>query len=180
MPSPTAGHSSCCWMICVPNMIVFTAAGANRFNPREITGLMHLSIRDSVTSDLPLRTLSRRVARSLSEAEENGALPFQQVIREAQRPPSLDGGIQFLSHDGSSRTLQLGSSSLRPVELPVEESPFELSIAVSAAAPRLKITFAYRPTLYPSSGIEHLARQYAALLQSVAATPHATVRQLHM
>ncbi|PYJ57730.1 MAG: hypothetical protein DME24_18350, partial [Verrucomicrobia bacterium] len=137
-------------------------------------------IRDSVTSDLPMRTLSRRVARSLSEAEENGALPFQQVIREAQRPPSLDGGIQFLSHDGSSRTLQLGSSSLRPVELPVEESPFELSIAVSAAAPRLKITFAYRPTLYPSSGIEHLARQYAALLQSVAVTPHATVRELNM
>lgn len=139
-------------------------------------------IRDSVTADMPMRMLVRRVAHSLSEAEENGALPFEQVIREAlpDRPLARDGGIQFLSHDRTSRRLRLGSASLKPVELPVDESPFELSIGVSVITSCLKLAFEYRPGVYPSSGIKHLARQYAALLQSVAANPHATVRELKM
>ena len=40
------------------------------------------------------------------EAQENGSLPFEQVVRQAfpdRSSASLDGGIQFLSHDRAVR-----------------------------------------------------------------------------
>ncbi len=140
-------------------------------------------IRDEVTPNLPIRALAQRIARSLAEAQDNGALPFEHVLREAlpqSATVGLDGGIQFLSHDHTTRRLGLGRASVHPVEMPTEESPFELSVTVSSAAPRVKIAFEYRPTVYSASGIKRLARQYAALLQAVVASPDAAVGELTM
>jgi amino acid adenylation domain-containing protein/thioester reductase-like protein len=139
-----------------------------------------IMLRTRVTSGLPMRSLARRTAQSLLAAQKNGALPLDQIMRGTGRPFPLHGGIQFLSGDRTIRTLPLGSASLRVVELPTEESPFELSVSVSTATPRLKITFEFHPTVYPSSGINHLARQYAVLLGSVATTPRAKVGELNM
>jgi amino acid adenylation domain-containing protein/thioester reductase-like protein len=153
-------------------------ADQNLFGPLQNPVL----IRDRVTPEMSMRTLVRRVSRSLREAADHGALPFEQVLRDAlsERPVSSDGGIQFLRHDHTSRRLQLGSASLQPVELPAEESPFELSIAVSAAVSRVRIVFEYRPTIYPASGIEQLARQYETLLLSFAADPRLAVGELNL
>ncbi len=140
-------------------------------------------IRDEVSSDLPMRDLARRVARSLAEAQDNGALPFENVIREAlphSVPAGLDGGIQFLSHDRVANKLRLGKASIQLVEPSAEESPFELSIALSTTASRGRVVFEYRPSAYPAAGIERMAQQYLALLKSVVANPSATVGDLNL
>ena len=142
-------------------------------------------IRDVVSSDLRMRDLRlSAVARSLAEAQDNGALPFENVIREVAchfAPiAGLDGGIQFLSHDRAANKLRLGKASIHLLETPAEENPFELSIALSTTSSRGQVVFEYRPSAYPAPGIERLAQQYLALLKSVVANPSATVGDLNL
>lgn len=157
-----------------------TAAEQNIFGPLQNP----VFIRDEVTSDLSMRELSKRVARSLAEAQEHGALPIEQVLREASphRPATaaLEGGIQFLSHDYVAPKLRWGSAVIHPVEIGLEESPFALSIAVSSISSRVQIVFTYRSEACSGSGIRNLARQYATLLQSVAADLDVTAGGLNL
>jgi amino acid adenylation domain-containing protein/thioester reductase-like protein len=139
-------------------------------------------IRDEVTSDLSLRALVQQVARSLVEAQKHGALPFERVLQAALPSPSIarEGGIQFLSRDHDAQTFQLGDTSVHSIELPAQESPFELSVAVSLASPRVKIECEYQPTAYDASGIVCLMAQYAALLKAVVEAPSITVGELNL
>ncbi|HEY4281914.1 MAG TPA: amino acid adenylation domain-containing protein [Chthoniobacterales bacterium] len=159
---------------------------SNRFSPAEqnIFGPLQnpVLIRSKITADLSLRDLTQRIARSLSDAQANGALPFENVLREAlpQHSATLVGAIQFLSHDQTRHELKIGTAFLRPLELPPEISPFELSIGVSMAALRARINFEYRPAAYPSGAIKCLAQQYIALLQAVVKTPDAPIAELNI
>lgn len=140
-------------------------------------------IRDTITPGARMSDLARAVALSLGEAQDHGALPFERVLRETlphKAASGLDLGIQFLSHDRNTRAAKLGGAAVRPVELPLEESPFELTLAVSAASPRIKIAIDYRPDCYSERSVEQLARQYAAVLQSVVDSPGSAVGDLNL
>jgi amino acid adenylation domain-containing protein/thioester reductase-like protein len=159
---------------------------SNRLNPADQTLFGPLQnpvlIRDKVTSRHSLLALALQVARSLDEAQKHGALPFEHVLHSAlpQPSPVREGGIQFFSRDRAAQTFQLGDATAHFLDLPNQESPFELSVAVALASHRIKIEFEYQPAAYDTLGIECLMAQYAVLLQAVVAKPSATVGDLDL
>ena len=138
-------------------------------------------IRSRVASELSMRQFAQSVAASLIEAQANGAFPFENVlhgISSEQRNPYAR--VQFLSHDRSGYTTRLGSASVRLLESPPEESPFELSVAVSAASARIRIGFEYQTAAYTAAGIRCLSDQYAALLHSLTRNPGLAIGKLNI
>lgn len=154
-----------------------TQADQNIFGPIQNPVL----IRNRVTSDVSMRQFAQKVAASLIEAQANGAYPFEQVMHQiSSEHRNQFGRLQFLSYDRSGRTGRLGSAVVRLLEIPAEESPFELSVGVSVATSRIKIGFEYQTTAYRAPGIRCLAEQYVALLEALAKNPGSAVGELNI
>lgn len=140
-------------------------------------------IRDQLNPRLSFRALARIVAQSLLSAQENGLLPFEHVVNTIGhdlKDPNFISHIQFLSHESSVQKLRLGRVRLMPIEIPVPESPFPLTVAATTTSSRAQFVFEYQTDAFSSCGIRRLAQQFATLLAAASANPDRPITKLPM
>lgn len=158
-------------------------AGRNR---AEIEGLLGffvntLVLRTDVSGCPGYRELLKRARKTALSAFANQDVPFERLVEELHPERNLDRTplvqVMFAFHPEPPPWNLAGIATQRePVDS--RTSKFDLTLFVSEADDKFRITFEYSTDLFDSGTIERMAGHFETLLRSMVADPDVPLSQL--
>jgi len=154
----------------------------------ELEGLVGLFI-----NTLPLRfqvepgqtflQVLEQVKQQALQAYEHHEYPFDQLVEEINPPRDLSRtpifSVMFqVLRDGEERFHEVAGLQMRPVELDVTSTKFDLQIDFVERPNTMECLLTYRSDLYKRDTVEGWMKHLHLLLQAITATPDATVESL--
>jgi len=135
-----------------------------------------LPMRASLSGDLPFRQFLGQVRETALGAYAHQDMPFDKLVEELQpeRNASHNPLVQvlFVMQNLRRHSLQLPGLEVGPFRVEVP-SKFDMAVFVEEAGKELNLNWLYDPDLFDAATIRRMFRQYAVLLESVAAQPDA-------
>jgi amino acid adenylation domain-containing protein/non-ribosomal peptide synthase protein (TIGR01720 family) len=130
-----------------------------------------LALRTNLSGDPTFRELLQRVREVCLGAYVHQELPFERLVEELQ--PERDLGVSplfrvtFGVQNAPAGGQQVPGLELRPVEVEVERSRFELTVWASERGGRLQVEMTYNTELFEEGSVVRLRRRYETLLGSI-------------
>lgn len=140
-----------------------------------------LALKDRIDPEKPFADLLKQVRRTVTEAHDHQAYPFDRLVeeldlrRDLARSPLFDV-VVALHH--STPVFQLQSVSATPLEIEFPVSKFDITFHFSLNDCRLTLHTEYRPDLFCEARIRNMARHLQKLFQSAAEKPERPVYEL--
>jgi hypothetical protein len=143
-----------------------------------------LALRTDLSGDPTFTGLLHRVRETTLEAYSHQEMPFAKVVADLRHERSLGHTPLFQA----VLTLQPSTVSgemrvtpelaLRPIELDVAATPFDLIFNLSNAADGVRGSVIYNAELFKAATIDRLVERYSALLRIVAAAPERRLSEI--
>ncbi len=155
--------------------------------------VMRLKIEDEPTFQEVLERVRRTVLNGLEHQEYPFPLLTERLrpVRDPSRSPLFQAmfilqkaqraeleALTSLAMGDPETELALGPLTLRPLELPEVQVPFDLMLVMSRGRTGLKASLQYNRDLFEDATAERMLRQFAALLQGIGQNPGQTVHSL--
>ncbi len=149
-----------------------------------------VALRSDVRGEQPFSTFLTDVQRTLVEALDHSAYPFQRLVRDLNAPRSdVHSPIFQVAFVFSSLQLMNRSAfrerhgralSIEPVDGVQQEADYGLVVAVIEEAERFVVNVTYDQTVYEPETIARLAGHLETLLEGVVADPERRLSELPM
>ncbi|MEU7484721.1 condensation domain-containing protein [Streptomyces sp. NPDC042319] len=141
-----------------------------------------LPIRAACTPDEPFADFLARTGRGLIDAYKHDDLPFELLLEKLDLPRSAGHNplvqVTVASHEELTTPMALPGVTvehLPPEDLDVQE---DLTLYLTSGDQDVRVHLAFRTDLFDRSTIDELGRAYLRLLDSAAAHPSRTLREL--
>ncbi|PWK11296.1 amino acid adenylation domain-containing protein [Tumebacillus permanentifrigoris] len=162
-------------------------AGRNLLELEGLVGLFinTLPLRLHVEAGQSFLNVLEQVKQRALQAYEHHEYPFDQLVedinpvRDLSRTPIFSVMFQVL-RDGDDRFPEVAGLHMRPVELDVSATKFDLQIDFVERPNTMECLFTYRTDLYERETVERWMSHLLLLLQEIVATPDAPVESLRM
>lgn len=133
-----------------------------------------LPMRATLEGDVAFREFLGQVRETALGAYAHQDMPFDKLVEELQpeRNASHNPLVQvlFVMQNVRRHSLQLPGLEVGPFRVEVP-SKFDMAVFVEEAGKELNVNWLYDPDLFDAATIRRMFRQYAVLLESVAAQP---------
>ncbi|MBL0385637.1 amino acid adenylation domain-containing protein [Tumebacillus sp. ITR2] len=157
---------------------------------QELEGLVGLFIntlplRLHVEPGLSFLQLLEQVKQRALQAYEHHEYPFDQLVeeinpaRDLSRTPIFSVMFQVL-RDGEERFHEVAGLQMRPVDLEVTSTKFDLQIDFAERPNALECLFTYRSDLYKRETVERWMHHLHLLLREIIAAPESEVESLRL
>jgi amino acid adenylation domain-containing protein len=125
--------------------------------------------------EYPFPLLTERL-RPLRDPSRSPLFQAMFILQKAQRA-ELNGLTSF-ALGGAESEVQFGPLTLRPIELPGRQVPFDLTLMMSQEESVLKASLQYNTDLFEDATAERILRQFSTLLQGIATDPSGNIQAL--
>ncbi|WP_024905423.1 non-ribosomal peptide synthetase [Robbsia andropogonis] len=129
-----------------------------------------VALRFDCAADQALQAFLDKAATTVRDALAHAELPFEHVLRTAERP---GGGAlfqaMFAMQPASVATFTLDGLTVRALPLPASQTKFDLTLLVEDSADGAALLFEYRADKYDPAWIADLSRRYLFRLERLGA-----------
>ncbi|HKQ60128.1 MAG TPA: amino acid adenylation domain-containing protein, partial [Candidatus Polarisedimenticolaceae bacterium] len=133
-------------------------------------------------SDCTFRELIRRVRDAVLDAHSHQDVPFEKLVEELRPPRDLSTTplfqVWFDVHPPDTTRLELPGLQLRPVDVPVDTTQFDLSLTLMRTEAGLSASLDYDTDLFDGESVERLAGHLRSLLEGAVAEPGCRISRL--
>jgi amino acid adenylation domain-containing protein len=162
-------------------------AGRNLLELEGLVGLFinTLPLRLQVEAGQSFLQVLEGVKQRALQAYEHHEYPFDQLVelinpaRDLSRTPIFSVMFQVL-RDGEDRFPEVAGLQMRPVDLDVTSTKFDLQIDFVERPHAMECLFTYRTDLYKRETVERWMNHLLLLLQEITSAPEAAVESLRL
>ncbi|MGA9769788.1 MAG: amino acid adenylation domain-containing protein, partial [Blastocatellia bacterium] len=159
-------------------------AGRTRAEVEPLIGFFAntLVMSTEVSSDLTFKDFLSRVREVALGAYAHQELPFEHLVevlqpeRDLSRTPLFQ--VMMVHQNAATETIETTALKLRPIEVEVESSKFDLTLFVKQGAHGLAAAFEYSTDLFDGATISRMAAHFKSLLEAIIAAPERRLSDL--
>jgi len=141
-----------------------------------------LVLRTDLAGEPTFAQLLGRVRQTALQAFEHGEVPFEKLVEVLRPRRSLAHSplvqVLFAVHNQPQQPLELDALEISPENVPSETVKFDLNLHAAEEGGELRLSLAWRTTLYSAETANGLLDHYVALLHRLSATPDALLSTL--
>jgi acyl-CoA synthetase (AMP-forming)/AMP-acid ligase II len=159
-------------------------AGRNRVQTERLIGCFvnALVLRTQLSGNPTFRELLRRARETALGAYEHQDLPFEKLVEELRPARSLGHHpvfqVMLVLQNARRAALQLSGLTVRPVQVPVENVVFDLSLQAWDTAEGLRFVLKYNSDLFEAGTAKRILADFETLLRTLPADPEARLSKL--
>ena len=161
-------------------------AGRTRAEVEPLIGFFAntLVMSTDVSGDLTFKEFLARVREVALGAYAHQDLPFEHLVevlqpeRDLSRTPLFQ--VMFVHQNAATDNIETTGLKIRPIEVEVESSKFDLTLFVKQGAHGLAAAFEYSTDLFDADTISRMAGHFRSLLEAIIATPERRLSELSL
>ncbi|HRI48541.1 MAG TPA: amino acid adenylation domain-containing protein [Pseudomonadota bacterium] len=143
-----------------------------------------LILRTKLSGEQSFHDILVQVQKTAIAAFAHQELPFEKLLQElrCERSPAHAplAQVNFALAVGAQPVLKLGGLQIKQLELPVNSTPWDLSLQIQEDPGGLRAYWEYRTDLFDAAQIQRLSVHYQNLLLGMVADPDQSIASLPM